>query len=64
MATKKDKGKTDSKALVMKPESTVVNSSLIYSVNLANRILPFSLELPVSCSSILISPYDPFSDFS
>ena len=64
MATEKDKGKTDSKALVVKPESSVPNSSLISYVDLANRFSSFSPELPVSYSSILISPYNPFSDFS
>ena len=63
MATKKDKGKTESKALVVKPESSVPNSSLISSVDLVNRFSPFSPELLVSYSSTLISPYDPFSDF-
>ena len=64
MATKEDKGKTDSKAVVLKPESIIANSSLISSVDLANRFSPFSPELPISYSSTLISPYDPFSDFS
>jgi hypothetical protein len=64
MTSKKDKGKIDSKALVLKSESTVATSSLISSVDLANRFSPFSLELLVSYSSTLISPYDPFADFS
>ena len=64
MASKKDKGKIDSKALVLKPESTIATSFLISSVDLANGFSPFSPELPVSYSSTLISPYDPFADFS
>jgi hypothetical protein len=65
MASKNDKGKgkIDSKALVLKPESTLATSSPISSVDLANRFSPFSPDLPVSYSSTLISPYDPFVDF-
>jgi hypothetical protein len=66
MASKKDKGKgkIDSKALVLKPESTPhVTSSPISAVELVNRFSPFNLDLPVSYSSTLISPYDPFVDF-
>jgi hypothetical protein len=39
MASKKDKGKgkIDSKALVLKPESTLASSSSISLVDLANR---------------------------
>jgi hypothetical protein len=63
MASKKDKEKTDSKALVLKPESAVATSSPISSIELANRFSPFSSDLPVSYSSTLISPFDPFADF-
>jgi hypothetical protein len=66
MASKKDKGKRkiDSKALVLKPESTpLVSSSPISAVDLVNRFSPFNLDLPVSYSNTLISPYDPFVDF-
>jgi hypothetical protein len=64
MASKKDKGKgkIDSKALVLKPESTPpVTSSPISAVDLVNRFSPFNLL--VSYSSTLISSYDPFADF-
>jgi hypothetical protein len=63
MASKKDKEKIDSKALVLKPESAVANSSPISSIKLVNRISSFSSDLPVSYSSTLISPFDPFVDF-
>ena len=64
MASKKDKEKIDSKALVLKTESNVATSSLISLVALANRFSIFSPELPISYSSTLASPYDPFVDFS
>jgi hypothetical protein len=64
MASKKDKGNIESKALVLKPESTVTTSSLISSVDWLIGFFPFSPELPVSYSSTLISPYNPFADFS
>jgi hypothetical protein len=41
MASKMDKGKINSKALVLKSESTIA-ISLISSVDLANRFSPFS----------------------
>jgi hypothetical protein len=66
MASKKDKGKgkIDSNALVLKPKSTPpVTSSPISAVDLVNRFSPFNPDLPVSYSSTLISPYDPFVDF-
>jgi hypothetical protein len=66
MASKKDKGKgkIDSKALVLKPESTPpVTSSPISTIDLVNRFSPFNPDLPVSYFSTLISPYDPFADF-
>jgi hypothetical protein len=64
MASKKYKGKIDSMALVLKPESIVATSSLISSVALTNRFSPFRPESPISYSSTLISPYDPFVDSS
>jgi hypothetical protein len=64
MTSKKDKGKIDSKALVLKPESNVATSSPTSSVALANRFSPFSPEFSISYSSTLASPYDPFVDFS
>jgi hypothetical protein len=64
MASKKDKEKIDSKALVLKPESAIASSSPISSVKLANRFSPFSPDLPVSYSSTLITPFDPFVEFS
>jgi hypothetical protein len=63
MASKKDKEKTDSKALVLKSESAVATSSPISSIELANRFSPFNSDLPVSYSSTLIYPFDPFVDF-
>jgi hypothetical protein len=36
---------------------------LISSIELANRFSPFSSDLPVSYSSTLISPFDPYVDF-
>jgi hypothetical protein len=66
MASKKDKGKgnIDSKALVLKPESTPpITSSPISAVDLVNRFSPFNPDLLVSYSSTLISPFDPFVDF-
>jgi hypothetical protein len=63
MTSKKDKEKIDSKALVLKPESAVATSSPISSIQLANRFSPFSSNLPVSYSSTLIYPFDPFVDF-
>ena len=64
IASKKDKGKIDSKALVLKPKLNVVTSSSTSSVALANRFSPFSPELLIFYSSTLASPYDPFVDFS
>jgi hypothetical protein len=63
MESKKDKEKTDSKALILKPESVVATSSPISSIELANRFSHFSSDLPASYSSTLISPFDPFVDF-
>jgi hypothetical protein len=63
MASKKDKEKIESKALVLKPESAIASSSLISSVELANRFSPFNPDLPVSYSSTLITPFDPFVEF-
>jgi hypothetical protein len=69
MEPKKDKRKSiltnDSKALVLKSESNVATSaSPILSLDLAHRFSPFSFDYPVSYSSTLISPYDPFVDAS
>jgi hypothetical protein len=64
MASKKDKGKIDSLALVLKPESTIATSSTISSVALTNRFTPFSPESPISYSNTLISPYNPFVNSS
>jgi hypothetical protein len=63
MASKKDKEKIDSKALVLKSEPVVATSSPISSIDLANRFSPFNSDLPVSYFSTLISPFDPFVDF-
>jgi hypothetical protein len=41
IASKKDKEKMDSKALVLKPESTIVASLVIYSIALINRLSAF-----------------------
>jgi hypothetical protein len=60
MAHRKDKGK--STALV-----PVKSESLAYpisAIDLANRVAPFSSEYPVSYSSTLTAPYDPFADIS
>jgi hypothetical protein len=67
MAPKKDNGKNistiGSKALVLKPESNIAASpSPVSSLDLANRFSPFSSNYPISYSSTLISPYDPFID--
>ena len=67
MAPKKDKGENistdDSKTLVIKAKSNVVNSPVL-SLDLANRFSPFSLGYPILYCSTLISPYDPFVDAS
>jgi hypothetical protein len=60
MAHRKDKGK--STALV--PVKSKSPASPIFSIDLANRFPPFSSEYPVSYSSTLIAPYDPFVDVS
>jgi hypothetical protein len=59
MAHKKDEGK--STALVLKSESP---ASPVFAIDLANRFAPFSSEYPISYSSTLATPYDPFADVS
>ena len=67
MAPKKDKDKNvstdDLKTLAIKIESNVV-ASHVSSLDLANRFSPFNPDYPISYSSTLISPYDPFADVS
>jgi hypothetical protein len=64
MARKKDKEKTYSKALVLKPKYTIAASPAISSIALTNRFLAFSPGPPISYFSTLASAYDPFVDSS
>jgi hypothetical protein len=56
--------KIDSKSLVLKPESAIATSPAMSSDALTNRFSAFSLGSPISYSSTLASPYDPFVDSS
>jgi hypothetical protein len=60
MASKKDKEKIDSKSLVLKLESVIATSPTMSFVALTNKFSAFSPRSPISYSSTLASPYDPF----
>jgi hypothetical protein len=61
---KKDKEKMDSKALILKPESTIAASPAISSIALTNRFSALNPGSPVSYSNTLVSAYDSFVDSS